>query len=235
MVQETLAQLIESIRDNAEKAADGNFTESQRAIYAANAQTLADTAASLAATPTGDSEEMKPSIHARLAELERGLEHLSQRQRESEHAIAEIRREPREVSISGPITVRMAPDGPGPAVKVQLTITGASQMSNVVLSIDDTTGALSQTWTDDHGNTDAPAPEGFVPAPWAEDTTVLTIDPATQAITPLKEGTTTITDPIADASGTPLNNAAGVAFGPASVTVEVGPGLAVSVVEDATA
>lgn len=105
-------------------------------------------------------------------------------------------------------------------------------MANVTISIDDLTKVASTKFEDDHGDTDAPAPAGYVPAHTSDNPAVLTIDPTTYVVTPVAEGQATVTDPIQDASGNPIPLPNGTGnFAPATAVVTIGPGLAVAAVE----
>ena len=123
---------------------------------------------------------------------------------------------------------------PNLPVTVILTI-GDRLMADVTISVDDTNAVAKVTWIDDHGDTDAPAPDAYVAAFTSDNPSVLTIDASSGQITPVAEGVANVSDPIQDGSGNPipLPNGQGN-FSAGSVAVTVGPGMAVSVGVDVT-
>jgi hypothetical protein len=140
------------------------------------------------------------------------------------------------VVFDGPITINVVTQKPrsSGAVTAILSI-GGSIMADVTLSIDDVTGDASVKFVDDKGDIDAPAPAGYVPAFASDTPATLTVDPATGVITPLAEGTSTVSAPVNDVNGNPIALPDGSGnYATQAVLVTIGPGLAVAAVETVT-
>lgn len=129
--------------------------------------------------------------------------------------------------------IRRAPKPYHQAVTAVLTI-GDRLMSDVLITIDDATAKAALTWVDDHGDTDAPAPNGYVPDFQSDNPAVLTVD-STGQIVPVAEGVANVSAPIHDTNGNPIPLPSGQgSFQAGSVSVTVGPGLAVAATETVT-
>jgi hypothetical protein len=135
--------------------------------------------------------------------------------------------------------VRIIPlpqSNPPPAVAISATVTiiGDAMTPTSTITVDTTTGTAVLEFVDDHGDTDAAAPDG-AQAQWSSDNTaVATIvnaadNPLNGDITPVAEGTTNISVALTDASGNPLTLPDGTVFPtPAPVALTVGAGNAIS-------
>ena len=103
-------------------------------------------------------------------------------------------------------------------------------MAGPSISIDDTTGAASVTWEDDHGDTDAAAPLGNDGLPvvvtFGTDNAGVATITAAGALTPVAEGSANVTVAVTNATdGTPANFADGqpITATPAPFSIVAGP------------
>ena len=115
-----------------------------------------------------------------------------------------------------------------PAVAAQITFTGGTVPASI--SIDDTTGAASLEWLDDHGDTDAAAPTGNDGNPVVvtfsiDNPGVATIDPSSGVLTPVAEGSANVLVTVTNTDGSPADFANGnpITADPAPFSIVAGP------------
>ena len=123
-----------------------------------------------------------------------------------------------------------APAKPGQAITTVLTIGGRLLMP-AQISVDDDTQVASVHWVDDKGDTDAVAPQHAVTTFSVDDTAVATIDPASGKITPVAEGSATVSVEFSDSQtgGVLLEPDGETAFAAQPAAITVVPGQAVGV------
>ena len=139
------------------------------------------------------------------------------------------------VDLTGTIAVTTPVPARPTATRALLIVTDTHGGHNMPgqITVDTTTEVASIVFTDDKGDTNAAAPSnasGAAVATFSSDTlSVATVDPTTGAVTPVGEGTATISVSLAYPDGSPVLEADGVTPFPvpAPVTVTVGPGAAV--------
>jgi hypothetical protein len=160
-------------------------------------------------------------------ESQHGAEHIDQHV--YLHLVAD---KPIRLTFEGPITINLitTPKAP-PAVRAQLTL-GEKPVPGQ-FTVDTVGQTVTLGFTDDKGDTNAPAPAGLDPLVWSSDSPAVTVandatNPLVGDITVVAEGSANISVGPLTVAGAPLTEADGSAFpAPAAAAVTVTAGAAV--------